>query len=224
MKLRLASRRSPDARCAFCHDALGGVIATCPRCLTAFHRDCRGHLSKCPTLGCETAFTAAPEVELASEAPASLTNELLLERWYLLIVPIVGAIAAALVLKGDQASTGALVFAAVAAVWLGLTIARELAFVLRLRRVLASQPRTMQLEVRVEPYHEGRIYSARLTGSDRAIDLDLAPVLAAPPAWIFTLSPGTTVQVHALDRGPVAIRTLDGHSYAVPASRVRRVR
>src|SRR5579872_6367016 len=122
MKLRLASRRSPDARCAFCHDALEGVIATCPRCLTPFHRECRGHLSKCPTLGCETAFTAAPEVELASEPPASLTSELLLERWHIFIVPIVAAIAAALVLKDDQASTGALLIAAIASAWLALTI------------------------------------------------------------------------------------------------------
>src|SRR5579883_470480 len=182
MKLRLASRRSPDARCAFCHDALEGAIATCPRCLTPFHRDCRGHLSKCPTLGCETAFTTAPEVVLDHEVPASLASELIFERLPLLVLPAVVAVAWIL-WQEHQGAWPAWVFALLSTVWLAVVVVREIAFVAGLRSLLATEPTTMQLEIRVEPYHEGRIYCARLAGTDgRVLDLDLAPVLPAPPA------------------------------------------
>src|SRR2546423_7121107 len=112
MKVRLTSRRSADMRCAYCHDSLDGVLSSCPRCLTAFHRDCRAHLAQCPTLGCNTAFTQAPEVPVEDEAPLGLASELVRERLSVLLVGVAsGALLGALL--GSPAWAGdVLVFAA----------------------------------------------------------------------------------------------------------------
>jgi hypothetical protein len=50
--MRVTARSSSEIRCAICHDALvaGGA---CPRCSVRFHEECRAHLRRCPTLGCD---------------------------------------------------------------------------------------------------------------------------------------------------------------------------
>ncbi|MBI3724784.1 hypothetical protein HY251_12640 [bacterium] len=61
-RLSVERRFSPDARCAFCHDALDDESAVCPGCKTVLHRDCRALLPECPTLGCRlSVFTLVPE-------------------------------------------------------------------------------------------------------------------------------------------------------------------
>jgi hypothetical protein len=54
------AHRSPDARCAYCHDALRGAVATCARCHTVCHDDCREQLGRCPTLGCDGVAPTPP--------------------------------------------------------------------------------------------------------------------------------------------------------------------
>lgn len=46
------ARPSVSARCAFCHDALGGEWEVCAGCNTRLHPDCRANAIDCPTLGC----------------------------------------------------------------------------------------------------------------------------------------------------------------------------
>src|SRR5271170_5640016 len=110
MKLSLTRRRSPDARCAFCHDALEGVISSCPCCFTAFHRDCRGHLGKCPTIGCNTTFSEAPEVEVEHDEPRSLAGELFRERAYMGLLLAASLVAAPFAIARSSDSEGAIVF------------------------------------------------------------------------------------------------------------------
>jgi hypothetical protein len=52
MELSLRPRWTPDLRCAICHDVLQeGVV--CARCAVRYHRECRAHLERCPSLGCD---------------------------------------------------------------------------------------------------------------------------------------------------------------------------
>jgi tetratricopeptide (TPR) repeat protein len=51
--LRITRRSSrEEARCAVCHDSLGAECASCERCASVFHAECRESLRACPTFGC----------------------------------------------------------------------------------------------------------------------------------------------------------------------------
>jgi len=226
MKVLLTKRRSADARCAYCHDSLDGVLSSCPRCLTAFHKDCRAHLAQCPTLGCGTVFTHGPEVEVEREPPASLASELIRERLGIVLL----GVASAALLAGLAATTAWSKDVTVIAGFLLLgvlasagALARDLGFFLALRGVLRRAPVRMTMEILSELRGDSdqglrRVFTARLAGSSgELLSLDLGSAL---PAWL--LAPGPQVLVHFAERGPVAIRSLAGHSYAVPERRVTR--
>lgn len=66
------SGRAPGqdrARCAVCHDALGGERHECRGCGTLLHPDCRSGLQGCPTLGCVDQRAPAPR-----DAPGKATR------------------------------------------------------------------------------------------------------------------------------------------------------
>ncbi len=233
MKLRLTSRRSADSRCAFCHGALDGAIASCPRCYTAFHRDCRAHLGKCTTLGCETTFARGPEVEGGRDAPLSLGWELLNER---VGGAFVGLLLAGFLvlflahwplpsLKHEDAIFAwcLLLLTGGACAWWLVWFAREALFAESLPLLMRLEPVRKTLEIHAKTREESRSFSAQLVATDGAVvTLDLDPIVGNPPTWLLALCPGTAVDVFDAGSGPVAIRTLDGHHYAVPASRVKR--
>ncbi len=229
MKVRLSARRSKDERCAFCHDALEGAIATCPRCATPFHKDCRAHLGQCPTLGCGTVFTASPDVEFEKETPASLPSELARERAGALLLGPALAIALALLVASNPAGPAVLGVAALIAAglaWSAWFLVSELGFFRALSRLLAQPPVMMSLEIHAERREEDRVFVAHLVdpkGGRIVLDLESDRLLGGGPGWLLMMPPGTTVSVFTFgDRGPVAIRTPDGHVYAVPEGRVKR--
>jgi hypothetical protein len=234
MRVRLTSRRSADSRCAFCHDALEGAIASCPRCYTAFHRDCREHLTKCPTLGCETTFAQSLPIEAETETPLSLGWEILMERVGGALLGPALAMCFALVAgygpfalpheeKDRIVWVSFLVAIAVGGVWWLRWAAREARFVGALSELLGRTPVRQTIEIHVRTVHESRSFSAHLLAEDGSrVLLDLDPAMGSAPGWLCALAPGTPVDVFDAGSGPVAIRTLDQHSYAVPEARVTR--
>src|SRR4051794_5536902 len=143
MKVRLTSRRSANARCAYCHDSLDGAVSSCPSCLTTFHRDCRSHLAQCPTLGCNTAFTHVPDVIIEADQPVGLAAELVTERIGLaaMVVAPAGALAALGAMLGWGATLGVAAAIIVPMVlWAAWLLARELPFYGALPLLLGRAP------------------------------------------------------------------------------------
>jgi len=224
VKVRLTSRRSADARCAYCHDGLDGALASCPRCFTTFHKDCRAHLAQCPTLGCNTTFTQSPDVAIEEEPPIGLAGELLRERLGTLLLGVVSAASLAALLGARAWSQDTLVVAGFLALGVALCAARflsELGFYAALPALLRRAPVRMAIEIRSEKpsgEEEARHFVARLTGpAGERLSLLLGATL---PAWL--LAPGHEVDVFFAGSGPVALRSLRGHLYAVPARSVVR--
>lgn len=222
MKVRLHAKRSADARCAYCHDSLDGVLSSCPRCLTTFHRDCRAHLAQCPTLGCGTAFTSQPDLIVEPEAPAGLVDELLRERLPVILLGVVSAVLLAALTAMLPLTADVLViagFLVLGILWSIASIGREVGFYRALRPLMQRTPLRMTIEIRSEVRgEEQRVFVAQLMGpAGELLTLDLGSTL---PAWV--LAPGPAVDVFFAESGPVALRSLKGHVYAVPEGRVTR--
>jgi hypothetical protein len=215
MKVRLTSRRSKDARCAFCHGDLDGVVFSCPRCMATFHGDCRSHLAQCPTLGCGTVFTQVPDVTLDTEQPGSPFGEIVGQSVPALFVVLLLLGGAALCMT-PQAAPYAL---ALAAAGLAL-LAREAWFLIGAKSLLGREPIPMHVEVRIEERNEDRLHFVRLIAPDGRL-IDIEEGFISFPDWLLTLRPGAIVHVFDAGSGPVAIVAHDG-SYSVPGRRVHR--
>ncbi len=75
--VELRARRSPEQRCALCHDGIGTSARACLRCLTLYHDDCVKELGRCPTLGCaEKARTVSPVRAEAEERALTVLSSL----------------------------------------------------------------------------------------------------------------------------------------------------
>ncbi|MEZ6184459.1 MAG: hypothetical protein R3F62_05535 [Planctomycetota bacterium] len=78
--LRLQPRESPDARCAWCHDALGTDARACPDgCGVTTHPGCAEEYGGCPTLGCAPARPGRPRPQVHVR-PERAARELLEQR------------------------------------------------------------------------------------------------------------------------------------------------
>lgn len=75
-RVRVSAREGGDARCPYCHDAIGDVLrsAACAGCELVAHVDCWIALAKCPALGCgREAPAPPPEAPAPAPLPTSFT-------------------------------------------------------------------------------------------------------------------------------------------------------
>jgi hypothetical protein len=232
-EIRIQERSSPEARCAFCHGDLDGVVSTCKGCGTVFHDDCRMHLVRCPTLGCATSLRTEADGERERPAWMIPTGTM----WERMIVRTAGQVSlvvigiAAVAIAGIAADRfGQPAFAAAAllglalALWQGHALTLEPSFYREVRRLLDDEiPAPMTGTVRREGAEDRRRTFVDLTPSGPGLaPLSVEVTSSIGLGWLVDAAPGAAILVYgASGTGPVVLRRRQG-VYAVPGARVRR--
>jgi hypothetical protein len=221
--VRVEERHSPDSRCAYCHDAMAGEVATCACCGVTCHPDCRAELGGCPTLGCVEARRGPARAAARARPPrpeAIAALESLLRRSLLTQALFLGPKAllalVVLVVASSLGPIGALVVAVIAAVFLFASLgtlrrARRARRSIPMFAALPAVPMTLVAREIVEGTsvrYVGRLTDARGGG----VNLALEKGALVAPGWVHDAREHPVpVRVRWLDpRGPFLVESERG--------------